>query len=291
MKVACIQLTSGADIAANISRIETLVKQAADRGAELIALPENAFLMEEPGAPRILYTHAAHAGLTAAALMARTYRCWLLIGSVALKIDESGKTVNRSLLFNPEGAVAAQYDKIHLFDVELADGEKYAESARFLSGNKVVIAKMDREMWGCGDVGKENFSPSPHISTSPHPTLGLTICYDVRFPHLYRRLAKAGADIIAVPSAFTQTTGEAHWHVLLRARAIENGCFVIAPAQTGTHPGNRKTYGHALIVDPWGRVLADAGTEEGIIVADLDLSLVKQTRARLPSLEHDREFS
>ncbi len=119
----------------------------------------------------------------------------------------------------------------------------------------------------------------------------MTVCYDVRFPHLYRALAKAGADIIAVPAAFTQTTGEAHWHVLLRARAIENGCFIIAPAQTGTHPGGRKTYGHSLVVDPWGKILADAGTEEGVLIADLDLALVaRQTRAKLPSLEHDREF-
>ncbi|NBX04202.1 MAG: carbon-nitrogen hydrolase family protein, partial [Alphaproteobacteria bacterium] len=155
----------------------------------------------------------------------------------------------------------------HLFDVTLPNGEVYAESARFEAGEKMVVAD------------------------TPAGRLGMTICYDVRFPHLYRQLAKAGAQILAVPAAFTQTTGEAHWEVLLRSRAIENGCYVIAPAQTGTHPGGRKTFGHALIIDPWGKVLADAGEGEGVIVADIDLAEVARVRASLPSLQHDRGFS
>jgi len=283
MKTALIQLTSGADIAANIAKIETLVKQAAGHGAELVALPENVFYMRadssavalakvegQAAAPK--YTQEKHPGVKAAAQMAKRHSVWLLAGSVAVKdsgfgIQDSGKVFNRSILFNPEGGVAAQYDKIHLFDVDVGDGQTYKESARILPGGRAVVADL------------------------PWCKLGMTICYDLRFPQLCRALAKAGAEILAVPSAFTQTTGEAHWHVLLRARAIENGCFVIAPAQTGTHPGGRKTYGHSLIVDPWGKILADGGTEEGVVTAELDLDLVKKIRAKLPSLEHDREFS
>lgn len=268
IRVACVQINSGGDMMANIARLEAQVKQAAGEGAHFVALPENAFLMETPGNPqRVLYTQQNHPGITAASQMARANRCWLLVGSLAVKVDNSGKTVNRSLLFGDSGQLIKLYDKIHLFDVDLPGGEKYSESARMLPGGKAVI------------------------TDTPWFKLGLTICYDVRFPQLYRALAQAGSEVIAVPSAFTQTTGEAHWHALLRARAIENGCFIIAPAQTGTHPGGRKTFGHALIIDPWGRVLADAGTEEGVIVAEIDMDQVKQVRETLPSLQHDRPFT
>lgn len=268
MKVACLQINSGADVAANVMVIESMVRQAAGQGAQLVALPENAFLMEEPGqVKRVLYTQDEHPGIQSARGMARDNRCWLLVGSAAVKIDDSGKTVNRSLLLDDKGKVVAHYDKIHLFDVELSGGEKYAESAKMLPGNKAVVAD------------------------TPWAKIGMTVCYDVRFPHLYRTLAKAGAQVLAVPAAFTAVTGEAHWHVLLRARAIENGCFVIAPAQTGMHPGGRKTFGHALIIDPWGTVMADAGTGEGVIIADMDLAAVAKTRAKMPSLAHDRAFT
>jgi len=268
MKIACIQINSGADMNANIARARTLAADAAAQGAEFVAMPENVFLMEAPGQKdkRVFYSEQEHPGVVASMRMAQDYQCWLLVGSVAVKIDDSGKTVNRSLLMNSKGEIVARYDKIHLFDVELPNGETYAESARFLSGKQLRVA----------DV--------------PGAKLGMTICYDVRFAYLYRALAKAGADILAVPAAFTQTTGEAHWHILLRARAIETGCFVIAPAQTGTHPGMRKTFGHALIIDPWGKILADAGTEEGVIIADIDIAQVAQVRARIPALQHDREF-
>jgi predicted amidohydrolase len=268
LKVACIQINSGPDIAGNIPKVESMVRIAAGRGAQLVALPENVFQMEEASRTdkRVIHTQESHPGVKAAFRMAAANHCWLLVGSVAVKTDDSGKTHNRSLLFDDEGRLAAYYDKIHLFDVELPGGEIYAESEKNLPGDKAVIADL------------------------PHGKLGMTICYDVRFPHLYRTLAKAGAEILSVPSAFTAMTGEAHWHVLLRSRAIENGCYVIAPAQTGAH-GTRKTFGHALIVDPWGRVLADAGTDEGIITADLDLKLVAQTRARIPSLRHDRDYT
>jgi len=268
MKVACLQINSGGDMGANVTMIDKMVRDAAGQGAQLVALPENAFLMEEPGQKkRTLYTQAEHPAIASAMQLAEESRCWLLLGSVAVKTDDSGKTVNRSLLINDKGQVAAQYDKIHLFDVELPNGEIYKESAKMLPGQRAVVADM------------------------PWAKLGMSICYDVRFPHLYRALAKAGAQILAVPSAFTAVTGEAHWHVLLRARAIENGCFVIAPAQTGTHPGNRRTFGHALIIDPWGTIIADAGSDEGIIVADLDTAQLDMTRAKIPSLTHDREFT
>jgi predicted amidohydrolase len=288
LKIALIQMNSGADMAANIETLRQMVQQAASSGATLIATPENTFLMEAPGAERVLFTQENHPGVAAAADLAKQYGVWLLIGSVAVTDDSGrmtvdGKTYNRSILFSPDGAMAATYDKIHLFDVEVGDGQSYRESAKIIPGDKIVLS-------GLGLVlSKEEKQSTNHKAQSTK--LGLSICYDVRFPHLYRALAKAGADILAVPSAFTQVTGEAHWHVLLRARAIENGCFVIAPAQTGTHPGNRKTYGHSLVVDPWGRVVADGGTEEGVVMAEIDLSEVEKVRARLPSLQHDRPFT
>jgi predicted amidohydrolase len=268
LSVACVQMNSSGDIHANIAKIGAMVADAAKRGAQLVALPENCFIMEEPGqgAARVLYTQMEHPGLAAAINMAKNHRVWLLIGSMAVKVDGSHKTVNRSLLIGDSGQIVHSYDKIHLFDVELPGGEKYMESAKMLPGSHAVLAD------------------------TPWAKLGMTVCYDVRFPHLYRTLAQAGAEVLAVPAAFTYVTGEAHWHVLLRARAIENGCFVIAPAQVGTHPGNRNTYGHALIVDPWGKVLADAGSEESVIIAKIDMQQVQQIRSRIPSLKHDRPF-
>jgi predicted amidohydrolase len=191
---------------------------------------------------------------------------WLLVGSLAIKVSE-GKTANRSYLIGPNGRIAARYDKIHLFDVNLPSGETYRESNTVAPGEEAVVASLP---WG---------------------RVGLSVCYDLRFPQLYRALAKNGAEILTVPSAFTETTGKAHWHVLLRARAIENGCFVIAPAQGGTHANGRKTYGHSLIVGPWGDILAEAGTEPCVISAELDLGEIADVRARLPSLHHDRPFS
>jgi predicted amidohydrolase len=265
LKVACIQLTSSADLLENIAKVEGMVSRAVVQGAQLIITPENTFLIEESGKSRVFYTQEEHPAVKASAEMARKHKVWLLIGSVAIAANNE-KCYNRSLFFNPQGEIVAQYDKIHLFDVDVGDGQVYRESTRFVAGDKAVIAETP---WG---------------------KLGMTICYDLRFPQLYRALAKSGAGIITVPAAFTRVTGEAHWHILLRARAIETGCFIIAPAQTGTHAGDRKTYGHSLIIDPWGKVLADGGTDEGVIIADLDLTEVAKTRAKLPSLTHDREF-
>jgi len=272
LKIACIQLTSGANISENIEKIAALVAQAAGAGAQIIFTPENVFLMEDAKNPQKKYTEAEHPAVKAAADMARVNNVWLLVGSVAVLSSchprEGGdlKAYNRSILFNPSGEIVARYDKIHLFDVEVGDGQTYRESAKIKAGDKAVMA---RTPWG---------------------GLGLTICYDLRFPQLFRALAKAGANIIAVPAAFTQKTGAAHWHILLRARAIETGCFIVAPAQTGTHAGGRKTYGHSLIINPWGEILADGGTDEGIIYAEIDLGEVTQTRAKMPSLQHDVGF-
>jgi predicted amidohydrolase len=268
MKIALLQLNSTADMQENIRTIGDMVARAAAGGAEFIATPENSFLMEASSKDRILYTQDKHPGILAAKGWAKQYGIWLLIGSAAV-IPEPGaaKCYNRSLLISPEGEVVTHYDKIHLFDVDVPGDRAYRESDRILGANKLAIASA---------LGA-NF--------------GLSICYDVRFPQLYRALAKAGASVLFVPAAFTAVTGEAHWHVLLRARAIENGCFVVAPAQTGTHAEDRKTYGHSLVVDPWGTVLADGGTGTGIITCEIDLAEVEKVRARIPSLMHDREFS
>lgn len=285
LKLALIQMNSGDDMAANIAALETFVAKAAGQGAQFVATPENTFLMKNshPHPPASAgpslsliegegrgeggYTQDEHPGVKAAAKLAEQYKVWLLIGSVADKIDDSGKTANRSLLFNPHGDVVASYDKIHLFDVEVGDGQTYKESSKIIPGGQTVVAP------------------------TPFGKIGMSVCYDVRFPHLYRQLAKNGAQILCVPSAFTQVTGEAHWHVLLRARAIENGCFVVAAAQCGTHPGNRKTYGHSLVVGPWGDVIADGGTEPGVVMAEINLEDVAKVRARIPSLQHDRKFT
>jgi deaminated glutathione amidase len=267
-KAACVQLRSSDDVAANISETVRLIREAASRGASFIATPENTTLMAPDGGAKLAhsYDEAHDPALPVFATLAKELNAWLLIGSLAIKVSDT-KTANRSFLFAPDGSITARYSKIHLFDVELASGESYRESNTVEGGNEAVVADTD--------FGR----------------VGLSICYDLRFPQLYRRLAQKGAFLFTVPSAFTVPTGEAHWHVLLRARAIENGAFVIAPAQGGTHANGRKTYGHSLIVAPWGEVLAEAGTEPGIIVADIDPALSAQARARVPSLQHDRVFA
>ena len=267
-KAACVQLRSSDDVAANISETVRLVREAAARGARFIATPENTTLMAPDGGAKLAHSfdEAHDPALPVFAALAKELNVWLLIGSLAIKVSDT-KTANRSFLFGPDGTITARYSKIHLFDVELASGEVYRESNTVEGGNEAVVADTD------------------------FGSVGLSICYDLRFPQLYRRLAQKGAFLLAVPSAFTVPTGEAHWHVLLRARAIENGAFVIAPAQGGTHANGRKTYGHSLIVAPWGEVLAEARTEPGIIVAEIDPALSAQARARVPNLQHDRSFA
>ena len=267
-KAACVQLRSSDDVAANISETVRLVREAATRGARFIATPENTTLMAPDGGAKLAHSfdEAHDPALPVFAALAKELNVWLLIGSLAIKVSDT-KTANRSFLFAPDGRITARYSKIHLFDVALASGESYRESNTVEGGNEAVVADTQ-------------FGP-----------VGMSICYDLRFPHLYRRLAQKGAFLLTVPSAFTVPTGEAHWHVLLRARAIENGAFVIAPAQGGTHANGRKTYGHSLIVAPWGEVLAEAGTEPGIILADIDPALSAQARGRVPNLQHDRAFT
>lgn len=267
---ACIQTNCQDDLAANVAAVLPMVEQAAQGDAKLICLPENAFLMENQGGK--LFQKAlpvdAHPGVLGCRELAKRYGAWIFIGSVPVADDAAeGKVYNTTLVIDDKGELVRHYQKIHLFDVDLPNGEVYRESNRFSGGCEAPLVQLP---WG---------------------KMGLSICYDVRFPQLYRGLAQAGAELLAIPAAFTKVTGEAHWHVLQRARAIENGCFVFAAAQTGEHPGRRFTYGHSLIIDPWGKVLADAGDSVGIITATIDMELVAQTRSRVPSLRHDREFT
>jgi predicted amidohydrolase len=261
-------MRSGVDVSQNILQATGLIRKAATQGAELIATPEMTTLLDrKPGAAwEKSTTEAADPGLKQFRELAAKLRVTLLIGSIAIRTDEVGKCANRSFLIGPDGEVKARYDKIHMFDVQLNAGNIYKESDSYAAGAEAVLANL------------------------PQGGLGMTVCYDVRFPDLFRQLAMSGAKIIAVPAAFTKITGEAHWHVLLRSRAIETGCFIIAPAQGGKHEDGRETFGHSLIIDPWGEVLADGGTEPGIIQAPLDLSKVDEVRGKIPSLKHAREF-
>jgi len=261
---ACVQLTSGSDMSANIKSASELIREAAAGGADFIATPENTnlLLLDNDERFRKVHPQAEDPGLLAFRALAGELHKWLLIGSLIIRVGDD-KVANRSFLIAPDGTIAAHYDKIHMFDVDLPGGENYRESAVYEPGTAVAIAGLP---WG-------------HI--------GLSICYDVRFPYLYRELAQRGAEFLTCPSAFTRQTGEAHWHVLLRARAIETGSFMIAPAQTGDHDCGRKTYGHSLIVSPWGEVLTDGGTEVGIVTAEIDPSLVEDARARIPAISAD----
>jgi predicted amidohydrolase len=267
-KAACVQLRSSDDVAENIRETVRLVREAAARGAVFVATPENTTLMAPDGGAKLAqsYDEAHDPALPVFSDLAKELKIWLLAGSLAIRVSET-KTANRSFLFAPDGRISARYSKIHLFDVQLASGEVYRESHTVAGGDEAVMAETP---WG---------------------GIGLSICYDVRFPQLYRRLAQKGAFLFTVPSAFTVPTGSAHWHVLLRARAIENGAFVVAPAQGGEHANGRKTYGHSLIVSPWGDVLAEAGTDPGVIVADIDPELSAEARAKVPNLQHDRQFA
>jgi predicted amidohydrolase len=260
-----VQLRSSDDVAENIRVASELIRQAKSMGAEFVATPENTTLMAPDGGAKLdrTFPEERDAALPAFRALAEELGIWLLIGSLAIKVSET-KTANRSYLIDPAGRVASRYDKIHLFDVDLPSGERYRESNTVAGGANAAVAQL------------------------PWAILGLSICYDLRFPQLYRLLAKAGASILAVPSAFTETTGVAHWHVLLRARAIESGAFVIAPAQGGLHANGRRTYGHSLVISPWGEVIAEAGIEPGVVIADIDPRLAVEARARIPSLQHDQ---
>ena len=273
MKVGLLQLCSSDRPAENLAVTRDLLRQAASAGASFILTPEvtNCVSSDRGHQDRVLQTEAEDITLAGLRAEAQALGVWLLIGSLAIKTkDGDGRLANRSFLVAPDGAVAARYDKIHMFDVNVSETEQYRESAGFRPGGRAVLA------------------------TAPFARIGLSVCYDLRFPHLYRRLAQAGAEILTVPAAFNDTTGAAHWESLLRARAIENGAFVLAPAQSGSHAAHngrpRRTWGHSMIVAPWGEVLSDAGTDVGATVAEVDLAAVSRARHRVPSLTHDRDF-
>lgn len=268
IRAACIQMTSGVEIAGNIDQSTSLIRAAHAEGAEIVGMPEVANLCQKSRrrALEAAQYEEDEPALEAWRELAGELNIWLLAGSMVVKTAED-KLVNRAYMIAPDGSIAAKYDKIHMFDVDLPSGERYRESDLFTPGDKAVLVD------------------------SPWGGIGITICYDVRFPQLYRALAKAGANMIWTSAAFTRTSGKAHWHVMQRARAIETGCWILAPAQCGDHEDGRRTYGHALIVSPWGEVVADAGEATGFIVADLDLGRVAQARQAIPSLSHDRDFA
>ena len=269
MRVAAVQMRSGTDPAANVAAFTALVDEAAGAGARYVQTPEMTGLVQKDRAALMaaISTQRDDPLLAAAAALAESHHIWLHVGSTPIRRAD-GKVANRAALFAPDGALVATYDKIHMFDVDLPNGESWRESAIYAPGERMVVADCD----GTG--------------------LGLAICYDLRFPNLFGDQARAGADILTVPAAFTRQTGEAHWHVLLRARAIENGAFVIAAAQGGQHADGRETYGHSLILDPWGAIIADKGDDApGLVVADIEVSATAAARGRIPNLNNGRPYT
>lgn len=266
-RAGLVQMCSGRDVERNVHDASLLVRDAARGGAQYVQTPEVTTFMDNEGARlfEVIGPEEGNRHLAQFLSLARELSIWLHIGSMAV-LAKPGKAANRSFLISPDGVVTARYDKIHMFDVDLPGGESYRESSNYEPGQEAVIADLP---WG---------------------GLGMTICYDLRFPQLYRALAKGGARFIAVPAAFTRLTGDAHWHTLLRARAIETQCFVFAAAQGGRHEHGRETFGHSLIISPWGQILAEGGIQPSVILADIQCSLVDDVRGRVPSLRHDRNF-
>jgi deaminated glutathione amidase len=266
-KLGIVQMRSGTDMARNLRDATELVRVAAAKGASYVQTPEvsNIFEPDKERLKAVAMAPEADVFVRGFADLAKTLGIFLHAGSLALRAGP-GKLANRSFLFGPDGKVRASYDKIHLFDIDLPTGESHRESATYNPGAEAVVA------------------------TLPDFKLGFAICYDMRFPRLANALANAGADVLAYPAAFTVPTGQAHWHVLLRARAIETGSFVLAAAQGGTHDSGRATYGHSIAISPWGEVLAEAGTEPEVLVVDVDPALAAATRARIPALVHARDF-
>jgi deaminated glutathione amidase len=266
-KAAMIQMRAGLTVSANVDAAVRMIGEAKNAGAAYVQTPEMTNIMEVKR-ERLFATIVAEEQDTSLATfreLARKLGIYVHVGSLAIKAGHE-RAANRAFLIDPRGEIAARYDKIHMFDVDLSGGESYRESRTYRAGELAVLSDLP---WG---------------------RLGVTICYDLRFPALYRALAEAGATMLAIPSAFTKQTGEAHWHVLNRARAIENGCFVFAAAQGGKHENGRETFGHSLIVDPWGRILAEGATEPGVVMAEIDIGEVAKARARIPSLQHGRRF-
>jgi predicted amidohydrolase len=273
MKAAILQLNVSDDPAANLAVTRGMLEDAAGQGAKFVLTPEvsNCISTSRTHQNEVLFGEADDPTLAALRSDAAKFGVWLLIGSLGLKTEDAdGRFANRSFLIDPQGEIVARYDKIHMFDVQVTPTETWKESSAYRPGSQAVLA------------------------STPFANIGMTICYDVRFPALYQSLAEAGAQILTIPAAFSPVTGAAHWHTLLRARAIETGCFVIAPAQTGTHASSvhktRDTYGHSLVVAPWGEVIVDAGTTAGVYVFELDLAQTEAARAKVPSMSHKRPF-
>ena len=266
-RVGLLQMQTGNDLDANLNAVVDMTREAAQNRADFGMMPEYALMMDGSGRTMRERALPADGGDVLAQLqsLAKELSVWLLVGSVTLRTDDD-RMSNRSLLVSANGEIVASYDKIHMFDATLPDGKSIRESKAYCPGARAVVADTP---WG---------------------KLGMTVCYDLRFPQLYRSLARAGARYLTVPSSFQRATGKDHWHPLLQARAIENGCFVFAPAMCGEHPGNRSTYGHSLVVDPWGKILADGGDAPGIVYADVDPARVDAVRAMLPCLTHDVAF-
>jgi len=266
-KVGLVQMRSGLDPQANLTSLLSSIDEAKRNGADYVQTPEMTNILALKREQLFANIVAEEHDPTLATMreLAQKLSIYIHIGSLAIKISPD-KAVNRAFVIDRKGEIAARYDKIHMFDVDLAGGESYRESANYRPGDLAVIADLP---WG---------------------RLGVTICYDLRFPALYRALAEAGASFLAIPAAFTKQTGEAHWQVLMRARAIENGCYVIAAAQGGLHENGRSTFGHSIVVDPWGKVVAEGGTEPGVIMAEIDPAAVAAARSKVPSLNHGRRF-
>jgi predicted amidohydrolase len=266
-RVGLVQMCAGRTVDRNIAAATELIRAAARGGAQYVQTPEmtNILELDRERLLAAIKPEADDPGVTQFRFLARELGIWLHVGSLAL-VGERGRPVNRSLLISPEGRIDARYDKIHMFDVDLPGGESYRESANYEPGREAVVAALP---WG---------------------QLGMTICYDLRFPHLHRALAKAGARFLAVPAAFTKPTGLAHWHTLLRARAIENQCYVFAAGQGGCHENGRETFGHSLVISPWGEVMAEADVQPAVTFADVELQRLEDVRRQVPSLRHDRPF-
>ncbi|KHQ52398.1 carbon-nitrogen hydrolase family protein [Mameliella alba] len=273
MRAALLQMTSSDDPAQNLATMRGMLARARDEGAQIALTPEvcNCVSMDRGHQAEVLRPEDADEGLAGLRAAAAELGIWVLAGSLALKAEPpETRFVNRSFLISPEGEIAARYDKMHMFDVQVSETETYRESSGYAPGGRAVLAD------------------------TPLGTLGLSICYDVRFAYLYRALAQAGAQVLTVPAAFSPGTGPMHWQPLLRARAIETGCYVLAPAQTGQHAAragrSRRTYGHSMVISPWGEVLLDAGTDPGVFCVDLDMGAVEEARRKVPALSHDRQF-
>lgn len=266
-RVACIQMRCGVEIGPNIAAACAMIREAASQGAQLIATPEVTNIVDlRPGMARPkIVIEARDETLAALTGLAKEIGVWLLIGSLAIKLEDDDRLANRSYLIAPDGKIIARYDKAHMFDVDVDDGQSYRESRSYRAGQEAVLVE------------------------TPLGQIGLTVCYDLRFGALYRMLAQGGAQIITCPAAFTRVTGKAHWHALLRARAIETGAYIIAPAQGGKHEDGRETYGHSLVVSPWGEIVAERNDDTpGVLLADIDLGEVEKARRRVPSLAHDQ---